>query len=248
MPAPTTTITLRAMAARLCPTITANQLTFTRIPASVSSTVAGAVGTVAVGTVAVGTVAVGMVAVGTAVVGTAAGGMAVAAIIKRKANRRALALCELSMSGVRNAVTYAARKVNAAASLTGPDRGHSGCAEAQAATRSRNSGGNGLTRRARMSMCRKINSCVATRSPEARNISCPRWRRVRFHQIRREAAGKQPPERLAENVPTPAQCRRELLGQVDARRGEGGQHREADDQPSELGHHKQAPPVAERGP
>src|SRR6516162_6190726 len=51
---------------------------------------------------------------------------------------------------------------------------------------------------------------------------------VWFHQEWCKAAGEQPPERLAEDMPAPAQCRRELLGQIDAGGGEGRQHREAD--------------------
>ena len=53
---------------------------------------------------------------------------------------------------------------------------------------------------------------------------------VRFHHIRRQNAGEKPDGRFAEDVPSPAQCRRELLGDIDPRGGEGGQHRKTGDQ------------------
>src|ERR1700676_4961252 len=53
---------------------------------------------------------------------------------------------------------------------------------------------------------------------------------VRLYKIRRQDAGEQPDGRFAEDVPAPAQCRRELLGDIDPRGREGRQHGKTGDQ------------------
>jgi hypothetical protein len=50
---------------------------------------------------------------------------------------------------------------------------------------------------------------------------------MRHHQNRRQDAGGEPPERLAEGLPAPAQRRWGLLGQVNSGGGEGRQYGEA---------------------
>ncbi len=55
-------------------------------------------------------------------------------------------------------------------------------------------------------------------------------------------AAKSRPERVAENVPASAQCRRKLLGEVHANGGEGRQHGKTGDQPSRDHHHRRVLP------